>query len=151
MSYPIRRYAAQAATTVLVTALMPTGCSASKSHAPPAGSNAEVGTTSDINPQDPATLREGGRLRLTLAEFPSNYNALHIDGTRGDNVNMQKATLPRAFIIDRDGSMQVTGAARKGGLPRSSWFVSALVRNAGVFRRNPVTEVRRNETNDLFA
>ena len=43
----------------------------------------EVGTTSDINPQDPATLQQGGNLRLALTEFPANFNTLHIDGNTG--------------------------------------------------------------------
>ncbi len=41
---------------------------------------AEVGTTQDINPQNPATLLDGGNLRLALSEFPVNWNTLHIDG-----------------------------------------------------------------------
>jgi peptide/nickel transport system substrate-binding protein len=106
VSDPIRSGAAQAAMTVLVTALTLTGCSARQLHSPPSGGNTTVANR-DINPQDPAMLRDGGRLRLTLTEFPSNYNALHIDGTHSDALNMQKATLPRAFVIDPDGSMQV--------------------------------------------
>jgi peptide/nickel transport system substrate-binding protein len=107
MSDPIRRCAAQVATTVLVAALTLTGCSASKRHAPSAGGTAEVGATSDINPQDPATLREGGSLRLALVEFPSNFNILHIDGNTGDVNSLVRPTLPRAFIIGADGSTTV--------------------------------------------
>ena len=49
----IRRFAAAA----LVAGLTITGCSSGDQEAPSAGGNAEVGTTNDINPQDPATLR----------------------------------------------------------------------------------------------
>ena len=42
--------------------------------ATPAGTAARVGTTSDINPRDPATLRDGGNLRLPLMSFPDNFN-----------------------------------------------------------------------------
>jgi glutathione transport system substrate-binding protein len=107
MSDPIRRCAAHIAMTVLVTVLILTGCSASKHRAPSAGGNAEVGATSDINPQDPATLREGGSLRLALVEFPSNFNVLHIDGNTGDVNSLVRPTLPRAFIIGADGSTTV--------------------------------------------
>jgi glutathione transport system substrate-binding protein len=93
--------------TVLVTVLTLTGCSASTVHAPSAGGNAEVGTTSDINPQDPATLHEGGSLRLALSEFPSNFNTLNIDGNTGDVGSIVRPTMPRAFIIGADGSTTV--------------------------------------------
>nr|WP_234793885.1 ABC transporter family substrate-binding protein [Mycolicibacillus koreensis] len=62
---------------------------------------------SDINPHDPATLRDGGDLRLSLAQFPPNFNPLHIDGNLADNAAMLKATMPRAFIIGSDGSTTV--------------------------------------------
>jgi peptide/nickel transport system substrate-binding protein len=107
VSDPITRCAAQVATIVLVTVLTLTGCSASQLHAPPAGGNAEVGTTSDINPQDPATLREGGSLRLALTEFPANFNALNIDGNSVDVAALIRPTMPRAFIIGADGSATV--------------------------------------------
>ncbi|PQM48580.1 hypothetical protein C1Y40_01203 [Mycobacterium talmoniae] len=68
---------------------------------------AEIGSSSDINPQDPATLQDGGNLRLALAEFPPNFNTLHIDGNLADIGGMLKATLPRAFTIGPDGSATV--------------------------------------------
>ena len=66
---------------------------------PETGHSAEIGTTSDINPQDPATLQDGGNLRLALSDFPPNFNILHIDGNSAEVAAMMKATLPRAFII----------------------------------------------------
>jgi peptide/nickel transport system substrate-binding protein len=66
-----------------------------------------VGATSDVNPQNPATLRDGGDLRLALTEFPSNFNTLHIDGNSADVGGMLKATMPRAFVIGPDGSTTV--------------------------------------------
>lgn len=88
--------------TVLVS-----GCSAAPPLPPPAPGNAAVGTTSDINPQDPATLRDGGNLRLALSDFPPNFNILHIDGNLAETASMLKATLPSAFIIGPDGSTRV--------------------------------------------
>ena len=65
-------------------------------------------TTSDINPQDPATLQQGGNLRLALTEYPSNFNSLHIDGNVADAAAMLRATMPRAFQVTApDGSTTV--------------------------------------------
>ncbi len=65
---------------------------------------AEIGSTQDINPQNPAALIDGGNLRLALSEFPVNWNTLHIDGNSAETAAMLKPTLPRAFIIKPDGS-----------------------------------------------
>jgi peptide/nickel transport system substrate-binding protein len=91
----------------LVVALMISACSTGDQAPPSAGGDASVGATSDINPQDPATLRTGGNLRLALTEYPSNFNSLHIDGNIADAGAMLRSTLPRAFIISADGSMKV--------------------------------------------
>jgi len=90
-----------------VALLASAGCSGSKKEAPPAGGNAELGATSDTNPQDPATLQRGGNLRLALTAFPGNFNTLNIDGNEAGTGNMLKATMPRAFVIAADGSMKV--------------------------------------------
>jgi peptide/nickel transport system substrate-binding protein len=99
----IRRFAA----AIFVVALTLTSCSSGDPEAPAAGGEAEVGNTSDINPQDPATLQKGGNLRLALTEFPSNFNSLHIDGNVADAGAMLRATLPRAFWVGSDGSTTV--------------------------------------------
>jgi peptide/nickel transport system substrate-binding protein len=83
------------------------GCSSGKRDVPSAGGNAELGSTSDINPQDPASLRNGGNLRLALTSFPSNFNALNVDGNDGDDYAVLWPTMPRAFFIGPDGSMKV--------------------------------------------
>ena len=103
----LRNPARRGAVLILVAAALAlSGCSAANLSAP-AGSNAQVGTSSDINPQDPATLRDGGDLHLALSEFPPNFNILHIDGNSADVSSMLKATLPRAFTIGPDGSTTV--------------------------------------------
>ncbi|MBJ7338001.1 ABC transporter family substrate-binding protein [Mycolicibacterium sp.] len=95
------------ASALLVAGLALTACSGSDQPPPSAGGNAEIGSSSDMNPQDPATLQDGGDLRLALSGFPENYNPLHIDGNVADAANMLKATLPRAFKIGPDGSATV--------------------------------------------
>lgn len=99
----LRRCAALAMTGALILA----GCSGANQDVPSAGGNAEVGATADLNPQDPATLRQGGHLRLALNGFPPNFNTLHIDGNVADAANMMRATLPRAFRIAADGTTTV--------------------------------------------
>ena len=90
-----------------VAALALTGCSSPDTSVPSAGGNAEIGATADINPQDPATLQQGGNLRLPMTGFPPNFNYLHIDGNLGELGRMLRATLPRAFVIKPDGEMTV--------------------------------------------
>ena len=95
------------AAALLVAGLTIGGCSSGDKEAPPAGGNAEVGKTNDINPQDPATLRQGGTLRLALSGYPSNFNSLHIDGNEADSGAMLRTTMPRAFRVASDGSTTV--------------------------------------------
>jgi len=87
--------------------LVVAGCSTGTQTAPSAGGNAELGTTSDINPQDPATLAQGGALRLAISAFPDNFNTLNIDGNSADTGGVLRPTMPRAFVIAADGSMKV--------------------------------------------
>ncbi|MBY0443086.1 MAG: ABC transporter family substrate-binding protein, partial [Mycobacteriaceae bacterium] len=68
---------------------------------------AQVGTTSDINPRDPATLRDGGNLRLPLTSFPDNFNQLSIDGNTVDVAGIVNPTLPGAFTTQADGSLKL--------------------------------------------
>lgn len=92
--------------SVLLTAMVLAGGCAVPDEAALPETSATIGA-SDINPHDPATLRDGGDLRLSLAQFPPNFNPLHIDGNLADNAAMLKATMPRAFIIGADGSTTV--------------------------------------------
>ncbi|OBC12446.1 hypothetical protein A5784_33190 [Mycobacterium sp. 852013-50091_SCH5140682] len=95
------------AIATLATALTLTACSGGDRQVPSAGGNAEVGTTSDVNPQDVANLKQGGNLRLALTEFPSNFNTLHLDGNTVDNAALARPTLPRAFTVAPDGTTTV--------------------------------------------
>ena len=91
---------------VAALGLVVTGCS-SPDEAPSAGGEAELGASADINPQDPATLQQGGNLQLALSGFPPNFNYLHIDGNVADFGGLLRWTLPRAFFIKPDGEMTV--------------------------------------------
>ena len=94
------------AVLVVVAGLTFTGC-AGRHQTPSAGGPAELGKTSDINPQDPATLRDGGDLRLALTEYPPNFNTLHIDGNSVDTGAVMRPTMPHSFVIAPDGSSKV--------------------------------------------
>src|SRR5271163_3221055 len=99
----IRRLALLA--TVMIC-LIVTGCS--DGYKDVVGRRAvRVGTSSDINPQDPATLRDGGDLRLAISSFPPNFNVLNIDGNTADVASVVNPTLPGAFITQADGSLKL--------------------------------------------
>ena len=91
---------------VVLLAAVAVACSANRGM-PSAGGAAQVGTTNDVNPQDPAKLRDGGNLRLGLTEFPPNFNPLNIDGNSVDVNEIIRPTLPRAFNIAANGSLTV--------------------------------------------
>jgi peptide/nickel transport system substrate-binding protein len=95
------------AVATLIAALALTSCSGGNQETPSAGGSAEVGTTNDINPQDPANLQQGGNLRVALNEFAPNFNPLHIDGNTVDVHSLMRPTMPRAFRIGVDGSPTV--------------------------------------------
>ncbi|HJT92791.1 MAG TPA: ABC transporter family substrate-binding protein, partial [Mycobacterium sp.] len=99
----LRRLAAVA----LVAGMVLTACSGGNRETPSAGGTGEVGTTNDINPQDPASLQQGGNLRLATSDFPPNFNTLHIDGNTVDVHALARPTMPRAFRIGADGSPSV--------------------------------------------
>ena len=90
----------------LVVVLIVSGCSNGYQDLPQAQA-ARVGTTSDINPRDPATLRDGGNLRLPLTSFPENFNELNIDGNTADTGSIVSPTLPGAFITRADGTLKL--------------------------------------------
>jgi glutathione transport system substrate-binding protein len=99
-----------------------TGCSNAYQDLPKAQA-AQVGATSDINPQDPATLRDGGNLRLPLTMFPDNFNMLNIDGNTGDTGAVIGPTMPGVFITSADGTQRLntdyfTGAELTGTNPQ---------------------------------
>ncbi|MFP1150671.1 ABC transporter family substrate-binding protein [Mycobacterium sherrisii] len=97
-----RKIAALAMASVLLVA----GCSTGYQDLPETRA-AQLGADSDINPQDPATLREGGDLRLPLTAFPDNFNQLNIDGNTSDTAAVLGATLPGAFMTQPDGTLRL--------------------------------------------
>ena len=95
------------AALIFTAALILAGCSSGPAAPPPAGGNAEIGSTSDINPQDVASLRQGGTLRLSLPSLPANFNILNVDGNDASTGSIMRWTMPRAFRVAPDGTTTV--------------------------------------------
>jgi hypothetical protein len=82
-------------------------CSDGNQEVPPAGGNAEVGKTNDINPQDLATLQQGGKPAAGADRVSVELQLTEFDGNEADSGAMLRATMPRAFRVaagrDDDG------------------------------------------------
>ncbi len=91
---------------IMVACLIVTGCSDGYRDLPTARA-AEVGRASDTNPRDPATLRDGGNLRLSLNMFPSNFNLLEIDGNSADTGSVIAPTALSVFLNSADGQQRL--------------------------------------------
>lgn len=95
------------AVLLFASTLIVSGCSAGKRSATQGAGSGQLGTASDINPQDPANLKQGGNLRLAISSMPANFNTLNIDGNEADTASLLRPTMPRAFVIAPDGTMKV--------------------------------------------
>jgi peptide/nickel transport system substrate-binding protein len=62
---------------------------------------------SDINPHDPAELRDGGNLRLPISAYPANWNTLSTDGNDIEITQLEQPMMPHAFNIDAAGNLTV--------------------------------------------
>ncbi len=101
-----RKFRRLAVLASVVVCLIITGCS--DGYKDVVGRRAvQVGTTSDINAKDPATLRDGGNLRLAITSFPPNFNVMNIDGNTSDVGSVVNPTLPGAFLTQADGSLKL--------------------------------------------
>ena len=89
-----------------VTALVLTACGGGGG-----GSGAAVGDATggaaqagnDINPVDPAQLRQGGDFLWSLASLPPQFNRNQVDGTEADNADIMNAMMPIIFVGDAQG------------------------------------------------
>ncbi|GAA5158414.1 ABC transporter family substrate-binding protein [Pseudonocardia eucalypti] len=63
--------------------------------------------TQDVNPQDPATLRDGGDLRIPLDNLPTNYNYNHVDGHENATQSVLAALMPQVFEDAPDGTQRL--------------------------------------------
>ncbi|WP_019931928.1 ABC transporter family substrate-binding protein [Nocardia sp. BMG111209] len=91
----IRPLVTRLAIPAVAVGLLVSGCSAGTG---PSGT-ADIGTTNDIDPQDPAALKDGGNLRMSISSFPETFNNLHVD-TDADVSAVVAPLLPSAFNFD---------------------------------------------------
>ncbi len=92
MSTTVRRLALPLLTVALLAGLVACG-------GPGEGGNLVLGAPGSqaTNPKDPASLRDGGDLRLPVDALPSNFNGNQVDGTEVDTRQLLWALIPRAF------------------------------------------------------
>lgn len=94
------------AAIVAATALVLSACGGGDGGGLLGSSGQEVGEQ-DINAQDPATLRDGGDLRMPLDNIPPNFNYNQLDGNEGQNRQILWAMIPRAFNHGADGTSEL--------------------------------------------
>lgn len=71
------------------------------------GADQQARGVQDINPQDPATLKDGGDLRLPVDALPDNWNYNQVDGTNGQTQQILWALIPRIFDDGADGNPEL--------------------------------------------
>ncbi|MEU6239017.1 ABC transporter family substrate-binding protein [Kitasatospora sp. NPDC047058] len=67
-------------------------------------------TAMDINPHDRADLRQGGTLRVAIAQFSTQWSPVQADGTESSTVTVTKPLLPTFFRSDAAGTQTVNPA-----------------------------------------
>jgi peptide/nickel transport system substrate-binding protein len=87
---------------VTIGSLGLTGCSTHDGQKSPG----TTGLMSDINPMDPASLRDGGTLHLPVTTMPLNFNPLHFDAT-AEYGKIAQASYPHTFVAGRNGSLRL--------------------------------------------
>ncbi|MFJ9947845.1 ABC transporter family substrate-binding protein [Kitasatospora sp. NPDC091207] len=67
-------------------------------------------TAIDINPHDRAELRQGGTLRVAVAQFSTQWSPIHTDGSESSTVTVTKPLLPTFFRSDAAGTQSINPA-----------------------------------------
>lgn len=94
------------AAPLMAAGLVLAACSGSDNGGVQPGSG-EIGSTNDINPQDPSALREGGNFRASIGSLPANWNALSVDGNEVDIASVLRPMMPRAYTADAANRLTV--------------------------------------------
>jgi peptide/nickel transport system substrate-binding protein len=63
----------------------------------------------DVNPHDPADLRNGGELRLAADQLPDNWNYFELDGPTGEGYRMLSTVMPTLWAQNADGTVRSNG------------------------------------------
>ncbi|MEV0533179.1 ABC transporter family substrate-binding protein [Kitasatospora sp. NPDC050463] len=67
-------------------------------------------TAVDINPHDRAELRQGGTLRVAVAQYSTQWSPIHTDGSEASTVTVTKPLLPTFFRSDAAGTQSINPA-----------------------------------------
>ncbi|MFF1904726.1 ABC transporter family substrate-binding protein [Kitasatospora sp. NPDC058218] len=67
-------------------------------------------TAVDINPHDRAELRQGGALRVAVAQYSTQWSPIHTDGSESSTVTVTKPLLPTFFRSDAAGTQSINPA-----------------------------------------
>ncbi|MGV9265113.1 ABC transporter family substrate-binding protein [Kitasatospora sp. NPDC003701] len=67
-------------------------------------------TAIDINPHDRAELRQGGTLRVAVAQYSTQWSPIHTDGSESSTITVTKPLLPTFFRSDAAGTQTVNPA-----------------------------------------
>ncbi|MFD0278875.1 ABC transporter family substrate-binding protein [Kitasatospora sp. NPDC127111] len=107
-----RRTALLACLTAVSLSLTLCACSAGPDDAVAIPSTLETPklTAMDINPHDRADLRQGGTLRVAIAQFSTQWSPIQADGTESSTVTVTKPLLPTFFRSDAAGTQTVNPA-----------------------------------------
>ncbi|OKL51900.1 ABC transporter family substrate-binding protein [Buchananella hordeovulneris] len=102
------RLYSKAAAVAAIVGLALAGCSASTE----TGGGQEGGAAheygpANINPQDPASLKDGGEFRMAIETMPDQWSRAHVNGNTNDNKKLQDFMLPGNFIVTPEGEFEV--------------------------------------------
>jgi peptide/nickel transport system substrate-binding protein len=61
----------------------------------------------DINAQPVSKLKQGGKLRIPIRGWVTQFNRYHVDGSQGDATTVWEPALPRVFNYDAKGARTV--------------------------------------------
>ncbi|MEU9835560.1 ABC transporter family substrate-binding protein [Streptosporangium sp. NPDC048047] len=98
-----RRAAAFAAVLATAWALALTGCAGGRGAGPGGDDRAGPIRAYDINPVPREGVKNGGRLRWGLSEYPANWNLNHVDGNSAMVKKVIDGLMPSAFRSDEQG------------------------------------------------
>ncbi len=70
---------------------------------PSGGPSQDAADAQSINPQDRSALQQGGRVRLAISDFGTNWNPKHVDGNNADISDVRDPIFPSAMDYDASG------------------------------------------------
>lgn len=102
-----RAFRSTAVVAVLASAsLLLAGCGGSDDDGPKKQKAAPAVGSQGVNPQPVSRIRQGGTLKLSTAEWITQYNSLQVDGTQGDAASIVLQVEPTLFTFDAKGAAQ---------------------------------------------